>query len=402
MTRGASRARLSRAAVAMLAVCAGGAISNVYAFQPAVGEIAVSMGVPPTAVSGAIAAAFLGYLLGLVVLVPLADRVSARILVSAQLIVLAGCLGLASVAPDPALLAGAFLFVGAATTVAAQSSAIVGALSEPVTRGASLGIVSAGISAGLLVSRFVGGALTDLAGWRGALLICAAVMVVCAGISARVVPHTAPITAESFVARLRSLPRLWRRHPLLRRSAAAGMLWFFAFNLVWMALTLVLDGPPYSLSASTIGLYGLAGALGLVVTRVAGRLADRWGSRAVLLGGLATAAASVLLLLVSLGSPLLTAAGLALFDAGCFAAQVATQAQIVSLDPPRSGGLLSAYLTLYYAAGAVGAGTAGALVAAGGWPAAMFAAIAATGTAFAVASRPRALRQRPGGEDTRV
>lgn len=389
MIRAAPGVPLSRAAVAVLAVCAGGAIANDYAFQPAIGDIAHSMSAPIAAVSGAVAAAFVGYLLGLVLLVPLADRVSARTLVSAQLLVLAGCLGLAAAVPHPTLLTGAFLLVGAASTVAAQSSAIVGALSEPTTRGASLGAVSAGISAGLLLSRFIGGALTDLAGWRGALVIFAAFLVVCAALATCVLPTTAPPTAEPFLTRLRNLPRLWQHHPLLRRSAAAGMLWFFAFNVVWVALAVVLAAPPYSLSAATIGLYGLAGALGLVVTRLAGRLADRWGSRLVILGGLATATAATLLLLVALGSPVFTALGLALFDAGCFAAQVATQTHVVSLDPSRAGSLTSAYLTLYYTAGAIGAGTAGALVAAGGWTAAILAATVAGAAAFSVASLPR-------------
>ncbi len=59
---------------------------------------------------------------------------------------------------------------------------------------------------------------------------------------------------------------------------------------------------------------------------------------------------------------------LAIFDAGCFAAQVANQSAIVKLAPDRSGALMSTYLLLYYVAGAIGTAAAGPLVGLGGWP----------------------------------
>ncbi|MEG8037721.1 hypothetical protein QP157_21110 [Sphingomonas sp. LR61] len=69
----------------------------------------------------------------------------------------------------------------------------------------------------------------------------------------------------------------------------------------------------------------------------------------------------------SLDSPIGIAAALALFDAGCFAAQVANQASIIAIAPSQSGALSAAYLTLYYAAGALGTAAAGTIVTSG-WP----------------------------------
>jgi len=370
--------RLSRTAVVVLAVAAGAAIANDYALQPAVGAIAVSMDATTARIAQAVAAAFAGYLAGLVLLVPLADRVSARTLLSAQLTALAGCLALAAASSTPAMLTVALVLVGAATTVAAQSSAIVGRLAPPENRGAQLGTVSAGISAGLLLSRFIGGTLSDLVGWRGALLCLAVLLVACAALVVAVVPRSSPRAPTPYLAALLGLPRLLRQHAMLRRATATGMLWFFSFNLVWVALAVELAEPPFSLSPSAIGLYGLVGALGLVVTRVAGQLADRFGSARVIAASLAVAAASALALTRTLGQPIPTALALATFDAGCFAAQVANQSRVVALDPARSGSLNAAYLTLYYAAGAVGAGIAGAIVTAGGWPAATLTAAVAT------------------------
>lgn len=136
--------------------------------------------------------------------------------------------------------------------------------------------------------------------------------------------------------------------------------------------------------------------LGLGVTRVAGTLADRFGDRAVIRDRLVVAAASTLLLAVALGRPGWLAVGLALFDAGCFAAQVANQTRVVAIQPARAGALSAAYLTLYYAAGAGGAAAAGLLNARLGWGAMMIvtaAAIAAAGWIATASARIDARRE---------
>lgn len=367
MTASATGARLSGAAVWVLAVAAGGAIANDYAIQPALAQTAHDFGAPLALISVVASAAMLGYLVGLALLVPLADRVSPRVLIPAQLLALSGSLTLAAAAPSPFVLIGSFVAIGAMTTVAAQASAVVGKHSEPARRGTRMGAVSAGISAGILLSRFAGGLLTEWCGWRGALLLFAAFVAASALVAMPLLPGGENAPHGTYLALLRSLSELMRVHPQLRRATASGMLWFLAFNLVWVGLALRLTGPPYQLGPAAIGLYSLAGILGLVVTRTAGRLADRFGSRAVMAAGLAIAACSALALTVSLGNPAATAVALAFFDAGCFAAQVANQTRIVALDPRQAGALNAAYLTAYYGAGALGTAAAGTIVTGTGW-----------------------------------
>lgn len=367
MTNDAVGLRLPGAAVAVLAVAAGGAIANNSAIQPALANIARDFGAPLPLVAVVASAAMVGYLLGLAFLTPLADRVSPHTLIPVQLLALASVLALAAAAPSPGVLIGCFVVIGALTTVAAQASAVVGKHSDPAHRGARMGAISAGISAGILLSRFIGGMLADWLGWRSALLAFA-VFIAATALAARVfLPPGKEPTLGSCLSTLQAMPRLLRTHPRLRRATASGMLWFFAFNLVWVGLVLRLAQPPYELSPAAIGCYSLAGVLGLLVTRAAGRLADRFGSQVVITTGLAVATCATLALTFSLGSPVGTAAALALFDAGCFAAQVANQASIIAIDPCQSGALSSAYLTLYYAAGALGTAAAGVIVTSG-WP----------------------------------
>lgn len=388
MTVACPHAYLSRTAIAMLALAAGVAIANGYALQPSLSAIAGSFGVPAARMATLASVTMLGYLAGLALLVPLVDRFGPRTLIPAQMGVLAALLACASLSSTPFALDACFLLVGAATTVAAQCSAVVGKHAEPQRRGGAMGVVSAGISAGILLSRFVGGALSQWCGWCGALLALAGCVALAAIGSGVLLPGGRPERRSGHAATIGAIPRLLRDSAALRRRTCAGMLWFFAFNLVWVGLAIRLAAPPYGMGAAEIGAYSLAGVLGLGVTRVAGKLTDRFGDRAVIGGGLAVAALSTLLLGVALGHPGWLGVGLALFDAGCFAAQVANQARVVAIQPARAGALNAAYLTLYYAAGAGGAVAAGMLVERIGWGAMMLvAAGAVTAAAWIGASR---------------
>ncbi|MFF8726892.1 MFS transporter [Streptomyces sp. NPDC015171] len=363
---------------ALLPACvAGTAIANNYAIQPALTRVAADLGVP-VPVSGLVpTAALAGSLGGFALLLPLTDHLAPHRLVAAQLTALAAALALAATATGPATLLIAYLLIGAATSVAAQASGIAGRHARPERRGAAVATVAAGMSAGILLSRLAGGALTDLLGWRRMLLVFAALALLGAIAAGALLPRRRPRPDHGYRAALASLPPLLRAFPLLRRAVVVGGLWYFAFNLIWVALALALAGPPYSLDPTAIGLYSLAGALGLAVLPFTGRLTDRHTPAAVITGCVLAAAAGTALLAAGPDTPPAVVLGLALFDAGCFAAQAANMSRVIALDPARSGSLTSVYLVLYFTIGAIGTALAAPLLGALGWRGTTLTALAA-------------------------
>ncbi|MBI0136180.1 MULTISPECIES: MFS transporter [Bifidobacterium] len=221
-------------ATTALTLASGTSLATQYAVQPTLGSIAADFDVSAFVTGQIITAVMAGYLIVLVLLVPLADRFSSGRLVPIQPTGLAIVPAAAASAPTAGVLIGVFGLVGVASTVAAEAVSVVGRFIPLEVRGNRVGIVHAGNSAGILLSRFVGGALTSLLGWRG-MLACFATLLVATGmLCAIVLPRHQEQTGNkgSYFATLRALPRLLRISPALRLASATGMLWVSAFNLV--------------------------------------------------------------------------------------------------------------------------------------------------------------------------
>ncbi|MEV7384644.1 MFS transporter [Streptomyces sp. NPDC091215] len=369
---------LPRGGTLLLAVIAGTAIANNYAVQPALAAVAADLGVPLPVIGLVPTAALTGCMTGFALLLPLTDHLAPNRLLTAQLTALAAALTLAATARDAAVLLAAYLLTGAAASVAAQAGNIAGRHAPPGRAGTGVAVVAAGMSAGILLSRLAGGALTDALGWRRMLLVFAALALLGALAAATLLPRQRPHTDSGYRATLKALPPLLLHQPGLRRAVATGGLWYFAFNLVWIALTLALAQPPHSLGPTAIGLYSLAGLLGFAALPFTGRLTDRYGPHTVIIAAMLAAAAGTALLATGLDTPPVTALGLALFDAGCFAAQAANQSRVIALDPARSGSLSSVYLVVYFTVGAVGTAVAAPLLDALGWQGTALTALSAS------------------------
>lgn len=61
---------------------------------------------------------------------------------------------------------------------------------------------------------------------------------------------------------------------------------FATFNIFWSALVLPLSAPPYSLSLTAIGAFGLAGVVGALAAARAGHWADQGFAQRTSLGAL--------------------------------------------------------------------------------------------------------------------
>lgn len=368
-------------AVLFMSVSAALGTATIYPMQPAIADVAQSLDSQITAIGIALAFGPIGYMLGLGLLVPLIDRFSPARVLAVQFGVLGCALVASAVVPTAVLLGPAVGVVGACSAVGASLSSVAGRTAPPQQRATALGIVTAGISAGVLAGRTVGGWLADEIGWRGMLLTFAAACGFVAVCCLLALPNTRGTAERGYLATLRSLPGLFARHPTLRLASLRGSLWFFAFCVVWAGIAVALSEPPFSYSAERIGLYSLAGLSGILATQAAGHATDRVGPRLVILVGLALAVVAAATMGLSLENTVITLICLAIFDAGLFAAQVANQSMVLAIDPSAPARFNSAYMLVYFVGGSLGTAAGAATVEWFGWLSTAAIAAAAIGVA---------------------
>src|SRR6476620_8712226 len=249
---------LSTPVVWFMSLAAALGTASVYPLQPAIADVADSTHASLATVGVALACG------------PLVDRFSPRRVLSTQFGALAITLGLNAVVGTPWLLGLVVGVIGAGSSVGAQLSSVAGRFANPRRRATVLGIVTAGISGGILAGRIVGGWLNDEIGWRGMFLMFGTACAIIAVSALFVLPGATGSTTSGYLATLRGLPGLYVHFPRLRLAACRGSLWFFAFCAVWAGLGVAPSQPPFSYSSERIGAYALAGLLGIVGTRVAG------------------------------------------------------------------------------------------------------------------------------------
>ncbi|HCF0520160.1 TPA: MFS transporter, partial [Pseudomonas aeruginosa] len=112
----------------------------------------------------------------------------------------------------------------------------------------------------LLLARSLAGLLADLGGWRSVYLVSAASMGGLGLLLWRVLP-AAPSNELGLTYRqlLGSMFGLLASQRVLQVRGLLGLLMFAAFGVFWSSLVLLLGAPPYSLSHSAIGAFGLVG-----------------------------------------------------------------------------------------------------------------------------------------------
>lgn len=338
-----------------------------YILQPVLPALGLSFPGSAWITSLAAGAGPLGYMLGLLLLVPLGDSLPVRSLVASQSLVLAAALLLAAFTRIEPLFLLALLIGGISSTVTAQCITLAGRL-QPSRQGQAVGTVVMGVSIGILSGRVLAGALAAQYGWRAPLAILAALIAFsCLAVVAYV--PSMPATGTRMTGRklMLSVPQALAANGELRRATVVGCCWFAAFSSFWTALAFHLARPPLEKGPAFAGAFGLIGIAGAIVAQVAGRASDRWGARAVVFAGMGAATVGFVILCLCSVSLIGLGIGALVMDAGCFAAHAATQGYILRTGGSERSRRYGAYMTIYWCAGAIGAFVAPALFQATGW-----------------------------------
>ncbi|WP_024818172.1 MFS transporter [Arthrobacter sp. 31Y] len=359
---------LSRALLLLLAVVAGFMVSNIYYGQPLLERMGTGLGLSVASIGWIVASSQAGYLLGLVLLVPLGDLVNRRILICVQVAASAVGAGAVALASSQTTLLLAFAVLGLASSVVQTMVAYTATSSPPDQRGGNIGTVTAGVVSGLILARTVAGGMTELWGWRSVYVFAAVAAVILSLSVLRALPREHAVRSQAQYWRaVSSVAVLTRRNPVFRTRALITMLLFASFGVLWSGMSLLLSGPAWNLPPGVIGLFGLAGLVGILAASKAGAAADRgWGQRVT---GISLAALLGSWLALSLGSWSLLwfIAGIVVLDAAVQAVHVTSQTMIVAGAEESASSIIGSYMVFYSVGSAVGAAAVAPVFDACGW-----------------------------------
>jgi predicted MFS family arabinose efflux permease len=351
--------------VVLMTLCCALAVSPIYYHQPLLPQIASAFGVPSARGSLIATLTQLGYAMGLLLFVPLADGVQPRTLASRAIIANAVSLVACAAAPSFFALALCSFLVGMTSISAQIIIPAVSGMATPETRGRVVGSLLGGLSSGVLLARTLSGIVGALWGWRSIFVIASAIDLVLLFVI-RQLPVSNPLATIRYRELMKSLGGMVREERLLRTSATMGFLVFAAFSALWATLAVLLARPPYHYGPATIGAFGLIGLVGLSVSPQLGAIVDRIGARRVAFVGALTVAIAFAFIAAGAFSLAWLLVGMVLLDLGNRASFIANQALIYALRSEARSRLNTVFMVSYFLGGAFGAalGGAGALRAA--------------------------------------
>src|ERR1017187_4718459 len=358
--------------------CAIG-VSTIYFNQPLLVDMGRTYGAPAGRVMFVSGATQVGYALGLLLFVPLGDVLERRSLMMRMYAAVIVALLLVSIAPTLSWLIAGSVVLGMVASVTHIVLPIAPDLVSSRERGRAIGKVMMGLLLGILLARtfsgwvsklpllfvhapriFPQGALWVTDGWRYVFVIAAVMNAGFLMILGRRMPKLPPKQDLSYGDAMRSLWTLWRTQPLLRESSLIGALVFASFSCFWTTLAYLLSSH-YGLGAGVAGSFGLVGAAGALVAPIAGKIADKRGTRWVLTAGMTLLAFSYVLLWAGERASLSFAlhiatliAGVIVLDMGAQLTQVGNQTRIFGLVPSARSRLNTVYMTVYFAGAAGG------------------------------------------------
>lgn len=361
----------------IMAIACGMAVANIYYNQPMLGVIGSTFPTQQSVTGFVPTATQLGYALGLLLLVPLGDRIERRRLIVMQFAALALSLAAVAVAPGAWSLVAASALVGVSSSVAQQILPFAAELAAPNRRGATIGIVMSGLLCGILFGRALAGAVAVHYGWRAMFWLGLLLAVSIGLVLAMVLPKSEPKTKASYGQLLKSLGTLWREEPQLRYATLIQACLFGSFSALWTTLAFHLAAR-YQLGADVAGLFGIIGAVGVLFAPIAGKIADRRGPHFVI--GLACVTMFLSWIVFDIwGMVIGLIAAVFLLDFGAQGAQVSNQHVIQSLRPEARNRLNAILMSGMFMGGA--AGSAGASLA---WSYAGWSAVCALGAVLAL------------------
>lgn len=337
----------------LLSAAAGLVVANLYYNQPLLNDIARSLHVTDSQVSNVALATQLGYAFGLLLIIPLGDKVSNHKIMKVDFLLLVAALLGAALAKSLFILVFCSFLIGFTSTLPQLFVPMVAHLSNEENRGRAIGIVMSGLLIGILGSRVLSGLAGEYFGWRSVFYGAAGIMALLFFLLYSRLPVIRPDFAESYGKLMKSLLYYFRTESSLRRATLRGALAFGSMSAFWTTLVFLMEDS-FGYGSAVAGSFGLFGIVGALAATVVGKLNNRVAKKKLLLFGAITIVVSWMIFFVSAHSLIGLVIGVILIDLGVQAVHITNQNIVFSRNTEARNRVNTIYMVGFFVGGAVG------------------------------------------------
>lgn len=263
---------ISRTVIWLMAIISGLVVANNYYNQPLLGLISKDLNVSESAASRISMLTQIGYAVGLLMIVPLGDKFFRKRLILIDLFLVFGSLLWMTFATQLWMLYAASLLIGVTSVIPQLFIPIAAELSSDKEKSSNIGTVMSGLLLGILLSRFIGGIVGDVWGWRAMFGIAAGLMILVWFAVYKMLPEMQPNFKGTYKELMRSVGHLAKTQPILQLASFRGAMAFGSMCALFTTLVFHMEKPPFNAGASVVGSFGLAGAVGALAAAKVGKL----------------------------------------------------------------------------------------------------------------------------------
>ena len=261
----------------MMAVMAGFTVANLYYNQPLLDIICRETGITQVQANLITVITQIGYALGLLFVVPLADMVSVRRITVLAMSVAAVSVVTIGLADSVWLLWGASLTLGISSIMPQLFIPMATLYSRPENKSRNMGYVASGLITGIVSARAVSGYIGEWFGWRAMFFIVAGLMLVGLIVTLRMMPQVTLSFKGTYRQLMHTVGSIFVSHPRIRLYSLRPAMSFGSMMCIWSCMAFHLAGSPFHAGSDVVGMLALFGIVGAIAVSGAGKYVPRVG-----------------------------------------------------------------------------------------------------------------------------
>ena len=261
----------------MMSVLAGFTVANLYYNQALLELISQGVGITQAEANLITVVTQVGYALGLLFIVPMADMVPVRRITSLAMSVAAASALSIAYANNVWVIWGASLTLGLSSIMPQLYIPMATLYSRPENKSRNMGYVASGLLTGILSARVISGYIGEWLGWRAMFIIVAVFMLLGLVVTLMMMPRMQPLFQGTYRQLMQSVGSIFVSHPRIRLYSLRPALGFGSVLSVWSCLAFHLAEPPFEAGSGMVGMLALCGVIGAVAASGVGKYVPKVG-----------------------------------------------------------------------------------------------------------------------------